>query len=198
MSKPLFIQSNEPIKNIGVFNKIQVVHIPFGVSLSVAFKDTPSQDEIFPLTASIADRDFEGDFVEDARECYLHIEGTNVDDIILICSNVTKESGYVDVQNKHTVALETDTKNAIESSTFKPSSVGVEQVSIASASSHTINKADLLAIRFHATDEIGLELDSCGFNYPLFEDILSFDNISSSVTFHNTSASAITLTVWKM
>jgi len=114
MSLNLNIPCNETRKEIGIFNHIKVLYIPVGVSVMVSFKDTPKDDELYPLTDIVADLDALGEMVENAKRCFFHIEGTSAEDIKIIASNVTSEGGYVDVIQKETLALEQRTKEVIE------------------------------------------------------------------------------------
>jgi hypothetical protein len=99
--------------SIGIYNYIQVLSIPVGVTVRVAFKHTPRDDERYPLTERIKDLDTDGDFRE-PRECFLTTTGTSTSDIKLIVSQIIGDSGYVEVERLNTLALEASTKSAIE------------------------------------------------------------------------------------
>lgn len=198
MSVNLSVNTNKQIQQIGHFNHLKVVHLPQGVSVNVAFSNTPDDEDMFPLTDIVKDVDSNENLVDFARECFLHITGTSTEDIKIIASNSKDDDGFVIVEPLASVSLETTTKDAIETNTFKPSSTGIEQVTIIAGASHTVTKGTLKAIRFHASDEVGLSLDADLIKYPIFEDILYLDNINTDVTFHNDNALSIKLTVWKM
>lgn len=196
MSQKIYVPCNDSKQEIGVFNHLKVLYIPSGVTVEVSFNHTPRPEEIYPLTDTVADLDSNGYFV-DAKRCFLHITGIDVEDIQLIASNVTPEDGYVKVDQQATVGLELTTKKAIEDSIFAPSA-NAEQVDILAGGNHVMAKGVLKAIRYHSTDEVGVELDSNGIKYPMFEDIMYLNNIDTDVTFYNDTAATITLTIWKM
>ncbi len=114
MSLKLLIPCNEDRKEIGIFNHIKALSIPTGVSVLVSFKDTPKDNELYPLSDIIADLDANGEMVENARRCWFHITGTSSEDIEIIASNVTPDGGFIDVKQLQTLALESTTKDAIE------------------------------------------------------------------------------------
>lgn len=114
MSVNLKIPCNENLKEIGIFNRIQALYIPVGVTVNVSFLETPKDDELFPLTRLVSDKNSSGEMVAEARRCFLHITGTSAEDMILICSNVTPDGGYIDVEELEELALEASTKSVIE------------------------------------------------------------------------------------
>ena len=99
------IPCNQEVKEIGVFNRIDVLSIPIGVTLSISFVETPRENQLFPLTEYVADKDADGNYIEKARRCFLHINGVSADFIELVVSNVTPESGYVEIQQARELVL---------------------------------------------------------------------------------------------
>lgn len=79
---------------------------------------------------------------------------------------------------------------------FRPDGTAIQQTIIA-GSSYTFTKSNETMIRFHASDELGVELDNTAIKYPMFEEELYIDNINT-LKFHNDTASSVVLTVWSM
>lgn len=79
---------------------------------------------------------------------------------------------------------------------FRPDGTAIQQT-INAGASYTFTKANETSIRFHATDEVGVELNANGIKFPLFEEELLIDNLST-LKFHNNNAAALTLTIWSM
>lgn len=79
---------------------------------------------------------------------------------------------------------------------FRPDGTAIQKTILAGAS-YTFTKENEIAIRFHATDEVGVELDANGIKFPLFEEELHIDNIST-LKFYNDTASSVVLTIWSM
>lgn len=79
---------------------------------------------------------------------------------------------------------------------FRPDGTAI-QVTINAAAAYTFTKTNETMIRFHATDELGIELDTNGVKYPMFEEEIHIDNLST-LKFHNDTAASIVLTIWSM
>lgn len=118
MSQKIYVPCNNSKQEIGAFNHLKVIYIPSGVSVEVSFTHTPRPEEIYPLTDIVADRDGQGNIVEDAKRCFVHITGTSAEDIQLIASNITPEDGYVEVTPLKTVQLQETTKSVLENLTL--------------------------------------------------------------------------------
>lgn len=79
---------------------------------------------------------------------------------------------------------------------FRPDGSAIQQ-SIVAGGSYIFTKTNETMIRFHSTDETGVELNANGIKYPMFEDELRINNITT-VKFHNNTAATIVVTLWKM
>lgn len=196
MSEKLKISCNEKRKEIGVFNHLKVLYIPVGVTIQVSFKDTPADEELYPLTDIVADVDSLGEMVENARRCFLHIEGTSSENMIIIASNVTPTDGFIMVEQAKVIALESSTKSAIESAIFRPNGTAVQKT-IAPAGNYLFTKTNEAVLRFHSTDEVGIELNENEIKYPLYEEELHIEDINT-IKFHNNNTSSIIITILSM
>lgn len=81
--------------------------------------------------------------------------------------------------------------------TFTPSDT-VTQETVITGGTYDLDITGLNAVRFHSSDEIGVELGASGLKYPMFEDIIHTRNLTQNIKFHNDNENDLILTIWRM
>lgn len=79
---------------------------------------------------------------------------------------------------------------------FRPNGTAWQET-IAAAGSFLFTKTTQTILRFHSSNEVGVELDGNTIKYPMFEEELRIDNITT-VRFYNDTAAAIVVTALEM
>ena len=79
---------------------------------------------------------------------------------------------------------------------FRANGTAVQPAILAGAF-YTFDKTDQKQIRFHASDQVGIELNGNNVKYPMYEEELILDDITQ-IKFHNNTAATITLTILDM
>ena len=134
---------------------------------------------------------------------YHAIEATGIEKIFVTCNTVA--GGIIkivqaDIADKFRMITPASTISVSEigkiGDRFRPDGTAIQQT-ITAGSSYTFTKSNETIIRFHSTDEVGVDLNGGGVKYPMFEEELNIDNLSSLV-FYNDNASDIVLTLWSM
>ena len=70
---------------------------------------------------------------------------------------------------------------------------------ITPSNSYTLEKGTKKVIQFHSTHAVGVEIDSNGIKYPMYEQRIPLDNIVTDIKFHNDSVvNTVALIIWSM
>lgn len=200
MSLRQFIKCEEELVSyeIGIYNHIKVLNIPVGVEVFISFKNTPNNQEIYPLSDEIKDLDKNGNFRKDVRRAFITTKGANFGEIELICSQVLTDNSFVEVIPKREIRLSDEVSQAILLGNFI-SNGRASQHTILPDSNIEIKINGLEAFKFFCTDTLGMELNKNNIKFPINgSDTIFSRGTLENIRFHNNTTSSITLSILYM
>lgn len=126
------------------------------------------------------------------------IEGVEVSNIYIECDAVPGEYiEFIQAKNSETFKITPAPaiKNIDVDNFFIPNNDS--SYTITAGASLEIDTTNTKALRFYASDEVGVSLDNSAIKYPMLEDMV-FTRDVDSLAFYNDTAADVTLIVWEM
>lgn len=162
-------------------NFIQLIEAPPNAKVTLRLNDNTADEILLREGFSIE--------AQDINRIYCSCNAVNGGKIKIALS---KSSDSFKINPIPSLEFSDEVLNALR---FAPSNIF--QTTIAANSNYEFTD-NVNSIRFHATDEIGVELENSSIKYPMFEDIINTSNLTSSIKFHNDNTENVVLTIWSM